>query len=94
MDISIQKTSSTITWISLVTRENKNRVIQTCFKKLYLNISRLICIGIGPFRVDDWSGAPFIELKLTPEVSAAYHQYQYSKVINTKSRIVGSYDDI
>ena len=92
MGVTIEKTSETITWLNIISSDNKNRVIHKSFKKLYLNISRLICVGIGPFKVEDWNSSPMLELKLTPEVSAAYHQLQYSKVMNTKSKIIGNYN--
>jgi 23S rRNA pseudouridine2605 synthase len=74
MDVTVQHTSGTMSWVGVTCYENKNRVIQKAFKKMFLNITRLICVGFGPYRLNECAAEPGMvaEIKLTPELNGSY----------------------
>jgi 23S rRNA pseudouridine2605 synthase len=74
MDVSVQRTSGTISWLAVTLYENRSRIIQTSFQKLYLNPTRIICVGYGPYRLSECVGSKsaVAEISLTPELNAMY----------------------
>lgn len=76
MDVSVQNSSGTMSWVAVTCYENKNRIIQKAFKKMFLNITRLICVGFGPYKLSDCAPTPgsIVEIKLTPELNGKFLQ--------------------
>jgi len=91
MSITVQKSSGTITWLEVTCYENKNKLIRSAFAKLYLDVTRLICVGFGPYDKEDYlptggsSEKGFAVVKLTPQISAMYHEIQNNKIVNSRS---------
>ncbi len=72
----------------LVTCKDKQpRAIQKCFQSVYLDITRMICVGYGPYRVDDLfptgSTHGVIECKLDPKINAQYLRWLNAKMSRT-----------
>jgi 16S rRNA U516 pseudouridylate synthase RsuA-like enzyme len=50
--LTIDKRSNTTTWLTITTTEKElNKIIST-FKMIYLTVTRVICLGIGPYEVE------------------------------------------
>lgn len=85
MQIEIENESNTMTWLKITTKEKQFQAINKAFKHLFLNITRCICVGYGPFVLkdlfpDDMTLHPgYVEAKLNPTLHAAYMKLQHSK---------------
>lgn len=81
MDVTVQNSSGTMSWVGVTCYENRNRVIQRAFKKLFLNITRVICVGFGPFRLSDIASAPegVVEIKLPPDLNGRFLKSNYKR---------------
>ena len=88
MKVEVQHTSKTITWLKVSTTEKQScKAIQQACKQLYLDVTRLICVGYGPYHLDDYfpekSTNKVSELRMEPSVHAAYLRLQNTKPIRT-----------
>jgi 16S rRNA U516 pseudouridylate synthase RsuA-like enzyme len=93
MEVSVQNSSGTITWLGLTCNDNRTGIIKKIFSALYLDLTRLICVGFGPFSLDNVLPAEkkggIAEVKLPPEISALYHEIQNNKIVNTRTTVSG-----
>eukprot|EP01036_Dinobryon_divergens_P028744 gene28744-37742_t len=89
MEVSIERTSGTISWIKLTCSDPRSRAVRDCFGKLFLQITRLICVGFGPFDLEKLlpDKQPIAEVKITPQLSALYQRAQHKKIVNSRSTI-------
>ncbi len=81
MDVSVQTKAGTITWLNVTCYDNKNQSMKKSFEKLFLKITRSICVGFGPdFKLDEIipvdTAVHCKEVKLTPVMNAMYLQMQ------------------
>lgn len=93
MNLSIERTSSTISWLKISTTEISNRMIYKCLKQIHLDVTRIICTAFGPYKVDLVSNTMgTIPIKLTPELSKYFIQEQInlSKGIIRKPKVKSS----
>ena len=76
---------------SIILSDPRSRAVRECFSKLYLHVTRLICVGFGPFDLEKLlpDKQPIAEIKLTPQLSALYQQTQLKKIVNSRSTISG-----
>jgi len=68
MDVTLEKTANTISWMHLRMTHSRPHQIQKTFKALHLSATRLICTEIGPFNLTDVlpRGTPWTELQIPP----------------------------
>ena len=87
LNITVQRTSNTISWLLVTCKDKQPRAIQKCFQSVYLDITRMICVGYGPYRVDDLfptgSTHGVIECKLDPKINAQYLRWLNAKMSRT-----------
>lgn len=53
MEVEIEHQSNTMTWLKVVTKETQFNQISEAFKSMFLNITRGICVGYGPYNLKD-----------------------------------------
>ena len=70
MEVSIERTMNTITWLSLKMVETRPRAITNIFKNLHLTALRIICTEFGPFRSEKLlpPGTEYHELQIEPHI--------------------------
>ena len=83
MDVEIQHTSKTISWIKIATEEASNRTIGNCLKEIHLNVTRMICVGFGPYKLSQIPATGYATVKLTDELSKLYLQTQNPNYVNS-----------
>jgi 23S rRNA pseudouridine2605 synthase len=64
--------SKTISWLTLTIKEDRSRVIQNVLEKLALRPVRIIRTGFGPFSLGEMPAGSVQELRLTPQIIAAW----------------------
>jgi 23S rRNA pseudouridine2605 synthase len=85
MQIEIENESNTMSWLKVTTKEKQFHAVHKAFKHLFLNITRGICVGYGPFHLKEIFPADmtlhpgYVEVKLSPTLHAAYMKLQHSK---------------
>ena len=89
--------SNTISWLAVTCYENKNRAVRKMFSNLHLNVTRMICVGFGPYKLDEilqtqaLSGADtraaVKEIQLTPAIHALFLKQQNASSL-TKTYVV------
>lgn len=67
-DVKIEKTAGTISWLKILTTEINNKVMKNCLEKMYIDITRIIAVGFGPYKLGDLNAGGLIEVKITPEL--------------------------
>ena len=68
MDVTLEKTANTISWMHLRMTHSRPHQIQKTFKALHLSATRLICTEIGPFSLTEVlpRGNAWAELQIPP----------------------------
>ena len=70
MDVTLEKTANTISWMHLRMTHSRPHQIQKTFKALHLSATRLICTEIGQFSLTDVlpRGTAWAELQIPPAI--------------------------
>jgi 23S rRNA pseudouridine2605 synthase len=76
MNVKVDRTANTISWMTIDTNERRPGAIKAIFKKLFLTPTRIICTGLGPYKSSEIlpQGMDWAEIKLTPEVLKLFRQ--------------------
>jgi len=78
MDVSIQHKSGTQTWMAISCPDSKSRAIKSVCEHLHLSLTRLICVGFGPYKLGELPAGGIVEVKLTPELEEMFIKRQLS----------------
>jgi len=65
---------STISWISLTAKGTSVKAIRATLEQLHVRALRILCVRIGPFRLDDIPAGSVQELKVPREVTVAWQK--------------------
>ena len=70
MEVSIERTMNTISWMNVKVTETRPRAITNVFKALHLTPLRIICTEFGPFQSSKLlpPGTEFHELQIEPHI--------------------------
>jgi 23S rRNA pseudouridine2605 synthase len=69
MEVEIEKSSSTISWIKVTTTEPSNRTVYDSLRQVHLDVTRMISTAVGPITLKDLpEGRGVAEVKLSPEI--------------------------
>ena len=68
--VKVERTSGTISWVKVETAESNSRAIKDCFLQVHWNITRMISVGFGPYRLDKLAPGGVKEVKLTADIVA------------------------
>ena len=70
MEVSIERTMNTISWMNIKVTETRPRAITNVFKALHLTPLRIICTEFGPFQSSKLlpPGTEFHELQIEPHI--------------------------
>lgn len=70
MEVSIERTMNTITWMNIKVSETRPRAITNVFKALHLTPLRIICTEFGPFQSSKLlpPGTEYHELQIEPHI--------------------------
>lgn len=79
MSATIQHKSGTQTWMALSCPDSKSRAVKTVCEHLHLTLTRLICVGFGPYKLNDLPAGNIVEAKLTPELEELFNKRQLSR---------------
>ena len=77
----------------MATNDNKNKAIQAQFKKMFFKITRILCVGFGPFKLDDLLSIVdkegFAEVPLPHHLHAKFLSRENDKLLS-KTNVVDS----
>jgi len=75
MEVRIDRQGkSTISWISLTVRDVQVKTIRAVLEQLHIQALRVLCVRVGPFKLDDIPAGSVQELKVPREVIAAWQK--------------------
>jgi 23S rRNA pseudouridine2605 synthase len=88
MEVTLQRTSNTISWLAISTKDNQPKAVQRSLQAVFLDITRMRCIGYGPYKLDEIFPAAaepvgVREIKLDPAVSAKYLRMLNARTVST-----------
>lgn len=65
---TLDRQGQTISWITMTSREHRNRAINLMLEKLALRPVRIICTDLGPFSLGDMPAGAIKEIRLIPAI--------------------------
>lgn len=68
IDLRVESSSRTMSWVSLSTLESRSKVIKTCLEHMHINVTRIICTGFGPYNLGKLAPGQSQQVHLAPEV--------------------------
>lgn len=74
INVSVGRVSGTMTWIHTSSTERSSKVIKRCLEHMHINVTRVICVGVGPYKLGDLPVGGSRALTLTPDVLKLYRK--------------------
>jgi 23S rRNA pseudouridine2605 synthase len=74
INVAVERVSGTMTWIRASSTERSSKVIKRCLEHMHINVTRVICVGVGPYKLGDLPPGGTRSLALTPEVLKMYRK--------------------
>lgn len=73
MDVRIDRQGkSTISYITLTLRDMQKKGIQTVLEYLHIKALKVMCIGVGPFKLDNLPPGAVMELEIPKEIQTGW----------------------
>jgi 23S rRNA pseudouridine2605 synthase len=72
INLSVESTSNTMSWVSLSTLENSSKIIKNCLEHMHINVTRMICTAYGPYKLGSLGTGQAMALTLSPNILSLY----------------------
>ena len=72
---SLEKNNGkTISWLKIITAESNFKVVKNCLHSMHLDVTRVICVGFGPYKLDNLPPGAAIRLQVSNDILKIYRE--------------------
>ena len=74
INVAVDRVSGTMAWVHISSTERSSKVIKRCLEHMHINVTRVICVGVGPYKLGQLPPGGTQQLALTPDVLNMYRK--------------------